>query len=318
MKLDDLTRCSSLVVRILGLNPGPFTLAGTNTYLVGAGKSRVLVEAGEGMDGYVPLLLKAMKSEGVETISDVLITHYHRDHCEGLTSLREQFGDSLRAWKVSPSYLGEHGPSFDLAEMGVKELADGDVVRTENGDATLRVMTTPGHTLDHCCFVLEEEGAVFSGDCVLGGSSGVFEDLSSYMRSLNKMLSVLPAGDTEGGSGARRIYPGHGPVIEDGHAAVQDYIKHRNAREEQVAGALKQSTVAQYIGLSPWGIVRRVYPSLSLKLQIAAAFNVEKHLEKLRDDGNVRSRSIIPFGLPLRFFGIRLDRIFFCRWRWLR
>jgi len=318
-KIDDISRLSRLVVRVLGLNPGPFTLQGTNTYLVGAGRSRLLIDVGEDMPGYVELLHKVMEQNGVERISDVLITHYHRDHSEGLKSLRRAFGEDLRAWKFQAAYKGEHGPSFDLVKAGVRELTDGQELSTEEGDATVRVLATPGHTPDHVCFVLREEGAVFSGDCVLGDTSAVFEDLSQYMRSLQILLETFPP--TNGSASttcpeARRIYPAHGPLIVDGYNKVREYIDHRSAREQQVLAALREirkSPLLRYTGLSPFGIVRAIYPSLSWKLRIAAAWNVEKHLDKLEAEGVARRRDWL--GLPLPpIMGIRIDRIFLRRW----
>ena len=227
-------------------------------YLVGTSASRILIDAGEGKADDLPVLLSAMAEDGAERLSDVLITHYHRDHTEGIRELRAHFGDALRIWKMpwAPNVLVpwtkvEHGPSFDLRTMGVRMLADGDVLRTEAGDAALRVVATPGHTVDHCCFALTEEGSLFSGDHILGGSSGVFEDLHSYMQSLDKTLAALPAG------GGGRIYPAHGPVIEDGHQGVLSYISNRRMRESQVVEAL-QSTRS----LTPFGIARRIYPQV--------------------------------------------------------
>ena len=209
--LPDVARLSRLIVRVIGLNPGPFTLQGTNTYLIGAGKARLLVDAGEGAPGYLDLLTQTLRDEGAERVSDVLITHYHKDHTEGLREIAAAFGPALRVWKVQPGYAGEYGPSFgaDLASVGVSDvraLSDGDVVRTENGDAQVRVVATPGHTPDHACFVLEAgdeaERAVFTGDCVLGGSSAVFENLADYMRSLHT-LARLTALQKPGGAGVR-------------------------------------------------------------------------------------------------------------------
>ena len=52
----------------------------------------------------------------------------------------------------------------------------------------------------------------------------VFEDLYTYMKSLEVILNLSPD----------LIYPGHGPVIEEGVTKVKEYIEHRNAREKQV------------------------------------------------------------------------------------
>eukprot|EP00966_Prymnesium_polylepis_P248908 5754887-Prymnesium_polylepis.2 len=198
----------------------------------------------------------------------------------------------------------KHGPSFSMSEMGVKSLADGDVLRTEDGDATLRVLATPGHTVDHCCFVLEEEGtaSVFSGDHVLGGSSGVFEDLHTYMHSLDLALAELPKG--AGG----RIYPGHGPMIHDGHQGVLDYIENRRSRERQVVSALE----GQPWGLTPYGIVKVIYSQLSLTLTLAAASNVEKTLRKLEKEGRATAREFSP--CPIVVGEVSIDCTFLKRW----
>ena len=83
------------------------------------------------------------------------------------------------------------------------------------------MLCTPGHTPDHACFELREEGSVFTGDCVLGGSSAVFEDLHDYMTSLKSVLAVARG----------RLYPGHGPVIEDGARASAATATARRAGE---------------------------------------------------------------------------------------
>ena len=316
--IEPVTKLSELVLRVLGHNPGSFQLQGTNMYLVGSGASRILIDTGEGKEKDLPLLLTTMKEHGVQTLSDALITHYHHDHTGGIKNLLAHFGDALRVWKLpwSPGVLVPwnklpHGPSFDMAALGVRMLSDGDVIKTASGDATLRVLATPGHTIDHCCFVLEEEGALFSGDHVLGGSSGVFDDLHSYMKSLDKALEVLPQG--AGG----RIYPGHGPVIEDGHKGLLDYIANRRMREAQVVDALK-GRFGRTFGLSPYGIVQCIYPQLSLTLQLAAASNVEKTLHKLQKEGKARPRELspcpirVPSFLPLA--GARVDVFLLKRW----
>lgn len=69
------------------------------------------------------------------------------------------------------------------------------------------------------------------GDCILGETTAVFEDLFSYMNSLKKILDFKPT----------TIYPGHGPVIKDGVNRIEYFIAHRNKRNEQILTALKES-----------------------------------------------------------------------------
>ena len=105
------------------------------------------------------------------------------------------------------------------------------VVRTEG--ATLRALHTPGHAEDHLCFVLEEEGSLFSGDNVLGVGTTVIPaeggDLLDYMRSLERLTGEVRTA----------IYPAHGPKIEDGPGKLSEYIEHRQEREREIVAALR-------------------------------------------------------------------------------
>lgn len=250
--LPAVARLSPLVVRVLGLNPGEFTLQGTNCYLVGAGPRRFLVEAGQGVAGFVPALRAALADHGADGVSDVIITHYHADHSEGLLQLRREFGPGLRAWKLDPAYKGPHGPSFDLEAHGVEGVADGQRLRTEDGSATLRVIHTPGHTPDHVCLLLEQEGAVFAGDCVLGGSTTVFEDLGEYLGSLRRLVALGRRETQDSGGecarGTMRLYTGHGPHIDDGVAALEACIAHRETREAQIVQQLVHVDAGVVVG----------------------------------------------------------------------
>jgi glyoxylase-like metal-dependent hydrolase (beta-lactamase superfamily II) len=152
-------------------------------------------------------------------------------------------------------------------------IEDGSVLRTEG--ATLRAVHAPGHAQDHLCFVLEEEGALFSGDNVLGVGTTVIPerggDLLDYMSSLERLLAQAP----------KAIYPAHGPRIADGQAKIREYIAHRREREAQILEAL-----AQGLSRIP-DMVRRIYAAYPEALHAAAAMSVASHLRKLEREGRV-------------------------------
>ena len=135
----------------------------------------------------------------------------------------------------------EHDTNY--SSLPFTYLSDGQKLSPEG--ATLRVVATPGHTKDHLVLLLEEENALFSGDCILGEGSAVFEDLFTYMKSLKAILELKPY----------VIYPGHGSVITEPTLKIQEYIAHRNQREEQIIKVMTDIKKP----LTPMEIVEIVY-----------------------------------------------------------
>ena len=272
LSLPDVDVWSERVVVALGQNPGPFTGPGTNSYLVGTGKRRLLLDPGQGVPAYLPVLEAALARADC-TIQEIVLTHGHPDHVGGVASVLERFG-ALRVSKLPwPEVDDRHG-------FALEPLEDGSVVRTEG--ATLRAIFAPGHAPDHLCFLLEEERALFSGDNVLGVGTTVIPaqggDLGDYMRSLDRLLAEQP----------RAIYPAHGPKILDGVAKLQEYIDHRNAREREILAALRDGRE------SIPEIVAQVYAAYPPALHGPARQSVCSHLLKLAREGRVVRRGDPP------------------------
>ena len=283
--LPNVLELSPRVGVALGQNPSMFTGPGTNTYLVGTGKKRLLLDTGSGLEAYMPVLEEALARVGCDGLEGIVLTHAHPDHIGGVDQVRAHFGEMPVYKRPWPRETGLAGPGGGVSPISVSEpdrqahcqlehIDHGDVVETEG--ARLRAVYTPGHAPDHLCYVLEQEQNLFSGDNVLGvgttvipGGSG---DLGDYMASLDRLLAEAP----------RQIYPAHGPRIEHGVAKVEDYIAHRRERERQILAALSA-------GLREVpAMVRRIYVGYPESLFAAAGQSVTAHLLKLEREGRTR------------------------------
>jgi len=327
-KLHPVARLSPRVVRVLGGNPGAFTLQGTNAYLIGTGSRRWLLDTGEGRPAFVANLRAAMEAEGVTELEGILLTHWHRDHVGGLADVRrlarelEREGSEggasptreesrpLVAYKRVRHDKGE--TAIDVRSVDEKAVAearrayvdvkDGDVFASVPG-ATLRALFTPGHTEDHVCFVLEEEGAIFAGDCVLNGNTAVFENLAQYSRSLETMRAELEKANVSErrrddsrpsernpNPPVGRLYPSHGDVIRDGSKKLEQYARHRETREAMFLKTLVQHwrDRPELGGVTKRELTRSVYRDAGvspLVLRTACEQIAAQHLGKLVEEG---------------------------------
>ena len=261
MSLPGIERWSSRVVVVRGLNPGPMTGPGTNTYLVGTGSRPLLLDTGAGIAGYVELLERALAEEHASTgPGDLVVTHVHPDHLGGTPSVLQRFGSR----SVSKLPWPDRDDRF---EVEITPLTYGAEITTKG--ATLRAIHTPGHAQDHLCFYLEEERALFTGDVVLGAGTTVIPidggDMTLYLESLGRILGL----DLE------RIYPGHGPLIDDPRTKLEAYVLHRHEREGQIIDAVRAGLT------SVDQIVEGIYRETPRALHAAAAQSVLSHLLKL-------------------------------------
>ncbi len=239
-----------MIIRdLLAPNPGPFTLTGTRTYLLG---DSTVIDPGPAMDSHVDAIRAAMPK-----LKTILITHRHADHAPAAVLLKRATGARI----VAP-----HGVVDEVDRI----IAGGEIV---DG---LQVIATPGHTSEHVCY-LTAEGDLFSGDTILGeGTTQVFlpdGNMADYIRSLHAIRVRNP----------RRIYPGHGPTRDDAVALIDQYIAHRLQREQQVLDALAAGA------RDVQEMRRRIYPALDPRLHRGAEEQIEAHLIKLRDEGRVRA-----------------------------
>ena len=194
-------------------------------------------------------------------VAVVLLTHGHDDHAEAARAFAERAGCRVRA--LDPQHrLGDEG------------LEDGDVVAV--GGLEVHVVGTPGHTADSLSFVLPQERAVLTGDTVLGrGTTVVMHPdgrLGAYLESLRRLR------DLAGSAALTRVWPGHGPVIDDALTVLDQYLAHRHERLEQVREALRTLGGDP----TPRQVVEHVYVDVDTVLWGAAELSVRAQLDYLR------------------------------------
>jgi glyoxylase-like metal-dependent hydrolase (beta-lactamase superfamily II) len=244
---------------ILAPNPGPFTLSGTRTYLLG---DSAVLDPGPAIESHIEAIRTAMPR-----LRTILITHRHADHAPAALPLKRMTGARI------------------VAPAGVLDETDG-IIRGGETVEDLEVIATPGHTAEHVCF-LSKDGDLFTGDTILGeGTTAIFPpdgNMGQYMRSLQTLRARNP----------RRIYPAHGPTRDDAVALIDDYIAHRLQREQQIVNALAVGahTIPE--------MRRRIYSDLDPRLEGAAAIQIAAHLIKLEEEGRVDAREGAYFLLPI-------------------
>jgi glyoxylase-like metal-dependent hydrolase (beta-lactamase superfamily II) len=211
---------------VLAPNASPMTLDGTNTWIVAEPDSplAVVIDPGPLDEGHLKNVVAAAERAG-KRVALTLLTHGHPDHAEGAARFAELTGTRVRALD----------PALRLGEEG---LTAGDTVTT--GGLELRVIPTPGHTADSLTFHLPADGAVLTGDTVLGrGTTMVAHPdgrLGDYLDSLRRLQSLTVEG------GVDTVLPGHGPVLADARGAVEFYLAHRANRLAQVETPSRPAT----------------------------------------------------------------------------
>lgn len=253
---------SPLVRRVVANNPSHMTGPGTNTYLVGIDEVAVIDPGPDDRKHTDAIVGGAMR----DRVRWIVLTHTHPDHAPGATRLAKATGAEVLA--------------FSRREKSVRvdrALGEGDTV--DGTEFRLEVLHTPGHAPNHLCFHLEEERMLFTGDTILGGMFSVVSpstggDMAQYLATLERLRKLR----------LRSIAPGHGELIEEPRARIEEYLKHRRDRERQVLRLVRKGPTRVN------DVVAALYPDLAPPLVPVAAKQIYSHLKKLRDEDKVTGR----------------------------
>ncbi|MDO8189176.1 MBL fold metallo-hydrolase [Conexibacter sp. JD483] len=250
------------VAEVRADNPGPFTLTGTNSWIVGRDPAWV-IDPGPALDAHLDALAAALAARG--GLGGIALTHDHPDHAEGV-----------------PGLLARSGPAPVAAARGAVDvtLADGAAF------GPLTAVATPGHSPDHLAYVLGPIG--FSGDVVLGAGSTLLIPepgaLRGYLRAMERLRTLR----------LRLIAPGHGPLVEDPESKLRDSAAHRLERERMLLAALAAGdrTVDE--------LLDSVWADAPAALRMAATVTLAAHLDKLDEEGRLPAGvERPPWPLPL-------------------
>ncbi len=243
------------IVRVLAPNPSVYTLEGTNTWIVGEEPS-IVIDPGPDDAAHLEEVARA-----AGRVAAVLVTHDHEDHAPGAPAFADLVGAPLQAFRLK----------------GAEHLRDGQRF-VASGGAEVVAEYTPGHSSDHVAFFVPSEGALFTGDAVVGRGTSFIDppdgDLVQYLRSIRRMQELSP----------EVIYPGHGPVVLDARAKLDEYVSHREERERQVLELLRAGsrTIPDLVASIYAG-----YPSEVLAL---AERSVLAQLMKLESEGRAERK----------------------------
>ena len=281
-----VVQLSPCILRVTAPNPGPMTGPGTNSYLVAAPRAQgpegtmaerhwTVIDPGPedhgGAPSHLQALLRAAQHDGPGRITQILVTHTHRDHSPLAAALSKATGAPVLG------RVAAHPMWQDLHFAPQRELQHGErlhLSRQAGPGCTLRVLHTPGHASNHLCYLLEEEQTLFTGDHVMQGSTVVINppdgDMVAYLAALQALLDVP----------LQWFAPGHGFLVEQPHQVLRDLVAHRLRRHAKTSAALQATGSATLDELLP-----SVYDDVPVRLRAMARRSLLAHVLKLQHDG---------------------------------
>ncbi len=237
------------VVGLRASNPGPFTLGGTNSWIVGRDPAW-LIDPGPALPDHLAALSAEIDSRG--GLGGLVLTHDHGDHSEAVPAIRRRYPDA---------------PLAAAGGDGTNELRDG------SSFGPLTAIRTPGHAPDHLAYLMDQ--VAFTGDAVLGEGS-VF--IAPYPGALSEYLAGLKRLRERD---LRFLCPGHGPLVTDPAAKLDQYISHRLERESRLLAALDRGA------RSVQEMLDDAWAEVPARLRPAATWTLTAHLDKLGAEGRL-------------------------------
>jgi len=256
-----LYRLSPLVRRVTAPNSNLMTGPGTNSYLVGD-RELALIDPGPAIPSHIDQLLTLCG----DRLRWILVTHTHPDHSPAAKQISDFTGAKMIGCVMADD--GHQDCTFDVEE----NLNHGQLL--ESPEFTLEAIHTPGHVANQFCFLLQEEGMLFSGDHIMQGSSVVIippsGNMAAYIRSTRHLMNYS----------INTIAPGHGDLLNNPADVLEQIVNHRLKREQRVVEALR------HLGESGMDtLLEHVYSDVSNDLLPMAKLSLWAHLLKLEEDG---------------------------------
>jgi len=267
------------VMRLTAMNGGLMTGPGTNSYIVGTTATGfIVIDPGPDDRSHLQRIHAATGGD----IRMIVCTHSHVDHAPGARPLQAMC-------PRKPPVLGlPSGPAASESHQFVpdRELLDGEVLTlAHDGEMhRLLVVPTPGHSSNHLCLVLLEDGLLFSGDHILNGSTTIIDppdgNMTAYFTSLDRLDAICSEYQIE------FILPAHGYVLDRARDQIARLKAHRLAREAKIAKAVKALPTGS---IDDW--LRLAYSEVPERLWPAASRSLLAHLERLDEQRHLTSRA---------------------------